>query len=148
MNVMRASVSRIQMPSFAVSTMPRNFSSLLRSSPSIRLCSVTSRCVPQARTRLPVLDEANQAIQEDFGITVAIELVRFHRIQAVAAPDEVPEEFDVVRVGLREQVAEPRADDLRRGRKPIHPGHGVVTLGEIAKAVHIRRSAHLPAGRL
>ena len=93
-------------------------------------------CSPGSN-KAAVLDEANEAIQEDFGIAVAIELVRFHLIQAVAAPDEAAEEFDVVRVGLREKIAEPGADDLRRGRKPIHPSHGVVTLSEVAKAVHI-----------
>ena len=88
------------MPSFAVSTMPRNFSSLSRSASSIRLCSVTSRCVPQASDEMSVLDDADQIIQEVFRIAPPIDLVGFLIIQEVAAPDEASEILDVVRVGM------------------------------------------------
>ena len=89
-----------------------------------------SRWEPQCPAQQPTLEDADEVVEEVALPAVDIPLVRFGLDQAVSLADELAEKVEIVRIGTREEIAEPGAGKIGCMLQPVHSRHGIVALGQ------------------
>ena len=98
----------------------------LRREPLLRDVPLRS---PRAEQAVPFHD-SGQIVQEELRPAVAIALVRLDIDEAISRFDEPGEVLDVLGILGGHQLRQPGANDFLRRRKPVHPRHRLVALGQ------------------